>query len=118
MLVTYRSDQTGTTERPFGSLGHIVITETASAAGIASIPSPSGISGDPEADWFVWQAMFGGLLSITQIGIVTQEAVQYIIDSKAMRKVGPDDDLVGVFSQENAVGGIINTNGRRLIQLH
>ena len=38
--VLYSSDQIGASEIPFGTLGEIVVTEAAAAAGIASIPDP------------------------------------------------------------------------------
>ncbi len=43
---------------------------------------------------------------------------QYEIDSKAMRKVDVDDDLAIVWEMRNVGGGIINMEGRMLIQLH
>ncbi len=52
------------------------------------------------------------------VGFEGDAGARYCIDSKSMRKVGPDDNLVGVFSQENAVGSTIAFMGRRLIQLH
>ena len=118
MVIQYRSDQTAALESPIGSWGNIVVTEAAAAVGITAIPDPSGITGDPEADWFVWQALIVSFTSGNVTAFDANAGHQYSIDSKAMRKVGPDDNLVGVFSQENAVGSIIVTNGRRLIQLH
>ena len=42
----------------------------------------------------------------------------YVIDSKAMRKVGIDDDAVSLFSMRPAVGAFLQIEGRQLIQLH
>ena len=42
----------------------------------------------------------------------------YILDSKAMRKVGPDDNIVGMCTLDGGAGALFNTNGRMLIQLH
>ena len=117
LLVTFQSDQTATSETPFGSFGHIVVSDAVSAIGVTAIPDPSAISGDPDADWHVWQACHHGMKSLTSVGITWGGISQYVVDSKAMRKVGPNEDLVMVFSSEN-VGADLNTNGRILVQLH
>ena len=117
LLVTFQSDQTATSETPFGSYGHIVVSDAASAIGVTAIPDPSGISGDADADWHVWQAVHHGMKSLTSVGITWGGISQYVVDSKAMRKVGPNEDLVNMFSSEN-VGADLNVNGRILIQLH
>ncbi len=117
-LVHYFSDQFAASETVFGTFGHLVVTEQAAAIGITAIPDPSGISGDPEADWFVWQAMSDRVIRQTDVGFQSIVGVQYSIDSKAMRKVGPDDQVVTVFSQEASFGATMITNGRTLIQLH
>ena len=118
MLISYRSDQDGADERPFGSYGEMVVTETAAGIGVTAVPNPSGIDGDPDADWYIWQAMMNTVEFQSGVGVERNGDSQYVIDSKAMRKVGPDDDVVAVFDQQNAVGAILNTNGRQLIQLH
>jgi len=121
-LLVYRSDQAVATEFQTGSYGQIVVTEAAAAIGVTAVPDPSGISGDPEADWFVWQAVVNNFFidvnGTDGIGVDGSLGNQYVIDSKAMRKVGPDDNLISVFAQESAVGSIMSTNGRMLIQLH
>ena len=56
--------------------------------------------------------------SLTSVGITVGGDQQYIIDSKAMRKVGANDDVVGVFDEVSAVGSRIMIAGRQLVQLH
>jgi len=41
-----------------------------------------------------------------------------VIDSKAMRKVGPNQDIAGMFSSESNAGALLTIQGRLLIQLH
>ena len=41
-----------------------------------------------------------------------------MVDSKAMRKVGLDDDLAIVVQQRVAIGAIIAMEGRFLVKLH
>ena len=122
MLVNLRSDQQTAVENLIASYGQIVVTDTASGIGVTAVPDPSGIAGDPEADWFVWQAMFNSFFidvnGTDGIGVDGNNGVSYTIDSKAMRKVGPDDDIVTMATMTAAVGGILTTQGRRLIQLH
>ena len=117
MEIQFRSDQDLIDESPFGSYGQIVVTDTASGIGVTAVPDPSGIDGDPEADWFVWQAVFAHW----QVSAIPDSAMmeyKWTVDSKAMRKVGPDDDIVAMFSSQASGGSFLTTNGRRLIQLH
>jgi len=117
MLLTFESDQEAATERATLSYGEIVVTEAAAGVGITALPDPSGISGDADADWYVWQAAQVTFQHKSSVGTLLP-MVEYVIDSKAMRKVGPDDQVVGVASMETAAGGLMFLNGRQLIQLH
>ena len=118
MHLQYTTDQKAADEFPIGSYGELVVTETAAAVGISAIPSPSGISGDPEADWYVWQALSTAIIFGSGVAFDANAGSHFDIDSKAMRKVGPDDDVVAVYSNEGAAGIRLVTNGRQLIQLH
>ncbi len=122
MEIVLVSDQEVAVEFPACSYGEIVVTDTAAAIGVTAVPNPSGVSGDPEADWYVWQAMFTKFLidinGTDGIGLDADAGHHYVIDSKAMRKVGPDDDVVAMATMETAFGAVIHTNGRQLIQLH
>ena len=118
MFLHYSSDQQAVGEEPFGSYGQIVVSEQAVAIGVTAIPNPSGVSGDPEADWFVWQAVSSRIKFASAVGFEESVGVQYVIDSKAMRKVDSNQDVVTIFDQESAFGASLTTNGRMLIQLH
>jgi len=123
MLINIRSDQQVAVEFTFGSWGELIVTDTAAAIGITAIPDPSAFTGgNPEADWFSWAAFVNGFFidinGTDGIGVDGSFGSNYVIDSKAMRKVGPDDDLVEVASVASSNGTIITTQGRRLIQLH
>ncbi len=93
------------------------MTDTAAALGVTAVPNPSVISGDPEADWFVMQQLQGGLRVVTAVGVF-ESSVRYIVDSKAMRKVGPDDNVVAMVSSDTGDGAVLTAHGRQLIQLH
>ena len=121
LLLHVRSDQITAIETPFGAFGRIIVTDTAAALGITAIPDPSGTNGDPEADWYQWSSwatsFFIDINGTDGIGVMNN-GYQYILDSKAMRKVGPDDNAVSVATNDTAVGVNIITQGRILIQLH
>ncbi len=118
LYVTINSDQAAATERLIATIGSIVVTDTAAALGITALPDPSGIAGDPEADWFVWQALIMRFEFFSGAGFQNDAFTRYDIDSKAMRKVGPDDQVATILANDSSVGGELVTQGRRLIQLH
>ena len=115
LMVT--SDQLSASEFVQGSFGILVVTDSATAAGAASIPSPGT---EPEADYFVYQPFITSFLLATGVGFSEQSgsAPSYTIDSKSMRKVGIDDDAAMMVENEAAVGMNIAGEGRMLIKLH
>ena len=117
-LISYESDQSATGEATIGTLGEIVVTDAATAIGATAIPDPGNLAGNPEADWFINQQVHMSYDLATAVGFQSGIANQYMLDSKAMRKVGPDDDAVIMFSEENGKGAFLTTGGRQLIQLH
>ena len=117
MDILFYSDQEAADETYHGTYGEVIVTDAAVAVGVTALPNPSGVSGDPEQDWFVWQAMSGRAV-VTAVGNEGLAGWHYVIDSKAMRKVGPSDDSVTMIDMEGAAGARIVTNGRQLIQLH
>ncbi len=112
------SDQAAADETPQGSLGEIVASDTASALGVTALPNPSGIDGDPDADWYIWQSLVAQFEFVTAAGFESRAGQLYTIDSKAMRKVGPNSDSVLLVDMFGAPGATLFTNGRQLIQLH
>jgi len=110
----YETDQVATSEAPFGIMGWGIFNDTAVSLGVTALPSPSG---SPEQDWYVYQAMSSSFVfgDATGFGTVGKG---YIIDSKAMRKVGLDDDQAVMFTQTASVGADLTIQGRQLIQLH
>ncbi len=115
ILVSYMSDQDTASERPFGAYGVQVVTENASGVGITALPTPAV---DTDSDWFIWQALRTITVGLTSVGVDIGGDRQYNIDSKAMRKVGANDDVVIVVDEVSAVGSRIMDAGRMLVQLH
>ena len=114
LLFMYSSDQSSAIETPLAELGLIVVSDQAVAAGIGSIPDPTA---DTDADWFVYESA-GLKFDFTtgtgyRIASVTRD-----INSKAMRKVGPNQDIAIVGTNAAAVGGTFTLRGRMLVKLH
>ncbi len=114
-IVVVGTDQEAADEEPFGTYGEIVVSESAAAAGVGSIPSPITEAGAswllyvPHSSWL----KFGSGVAFSNVSSVFE------YDSKAMRKVGTDDQLVGIVENGNASHGYeFQLNGRTLIQLH
>ena len=111
----YTTDQSAASESPNGLFGIGVFSDTAVALGITALPGPFA---QPEQDWFVYQGLQHEFTFITGSGIDNHAGSHFAVDSKAMRKVGLDDDVAFVVDQVNAVGSAITMNGRMLLQLH
>ena len=117
-VIRWISDQSGAAESSSGAYGRVVVTDSASAAGVAAIPTPTG---EPEASWFVYQPLIQEFTFVSGVGIALAEGSSsyWSFDSKSMRKVGIDDDVVGIISNRNGTNGsLVEVVGRQLIQLH
>ncbi len=115
MLLSVQSDQVSAIEEPQGAFAGVVVTDSAVAAGIASIPTPLTES---EASWWFWQAWQDMFTFSTGASAQGRQGYQYAIDSKSQRKVGLDDDIAVVLQQASAIGAIIGVEGRILVKLH
>jgi len=76
-----------------GAYGEAIVSQEAFAAGVASIPEP--FSDADWSGWMVWRSFSYHLESSSTIGI-TELSWNDQVDSKSMRKVGPNDVLVGI----------------------
>jgi len=117
MEILFKSDQTSVSEVPQGAYGETVVSDNASAVGVTAVPNPSSVDGDPDADWYVWQALASAFVHATNAAFIEGGRL-FVIDSKAMRKVGANDDIVGVVDMQSGPGATIMFGGRTLIQLH
>jgi len=113
------SDQQIANERNVGAVGVAVVNDVAAAAGVSAIPTPVT---EAESDlWFVHKYMFNEFLFGTGVGIHDGAGRIYEIDSRGMRKVNDDQDVIVVaeFDNISASGGFILTlAGRLLIKEH
>ena len=117
MTLLIRSDQVGSSESPQGAFGMIVAKEQAVAAGAASLPGPGT---DTDAQFFVHEPWIVNFTLLTAAGFEGSEGVMITVDSKAMRKVGPNEDIITI--SENlasaAIGAVHRHQGRMLVKLH
>ncbi len=93
------SDQSAAIERQACAVGLAVVSDQAAAIGVTAVPTPVTDLGSDF--WFVHQVMFATEGTLTDR---TTPGTQYSIDSKAMRKVEGDSDLV-VVGEFSALGG-------------
>ena len=101
--------QAFTTDVEFqGAFGIGLVSDQAFAAGAASIP---GSWTDLDwSGWFVWMAWDGRFEFLDATGVVGPAAnkMQYVIDSKAMRKVAPNETLVVMAESQAGVVNVAN----------
>jgi len=117
-IMLVRSDQVSASETFGVDLGFAVVSEQASAIGVTAVPTPLT---DKESDlFFVYESLFGHINvgSGAGTGVPDQQGGQFMkFDSKAMRKINDDQELVVVVENEIA-GAIVTVTGRFLIKLH
>ncbi len=99
--ISVLSDQIITSEEPFGAIGMCIVSDQAAAVGISSIPTPMT---EAESDlWFVHEFFYAPVTFVTAVGMgdISQT---FHFDSKAMRKVAPNETIFGSVSAETEVG--------------
>ncbi len=98
------SDQTGTSEQPFGALGMCVVSQPAVAIGVTAVPTPQT---DAQSDlFFLHQWWASGFTFITGVGIDGNVLSRYDFDSKAMRKINVDESLAVTLENGSAAFGV------------
>ncbi len=117
LSISYNSDQVAATETTQAVFAMQVVTESAAAGGVTTVPT--GIS-ETDGDFFVYKPLFSGIELVTAIGFVEPrgDSVLHLVDSKAMRKVAINDDVVQTLELRNFLGVEIAIEGRMLIKLH
>jgi len=95
------TDQAAAIEEQIGALGAGVFSDTAIAAGITALPDPITNIGDEF--WFVYQPFIRkGMDSSAAAPTFTE----YMIDSKAMRKVPPGYSVAIIMANAHATFGL------------
>ncbi len=102
MTLFHTSDQNAASEDHSGVLSLQVVTEAAAAVGIGSVPTPLT---EFNADYFVYQP-FLGVASVQAVAATGENGpINDLVDSKAMRKVGIDDDIAIVIQTASGSQG-------------
>jgi len=111
------SDQSIASESQLGAFGIAVVSDQAQAIGVTAVPTPVT---DLESDlWFVHQVMLNRYQFHDATGVQATYGSKYTVDSKAMRKVNDDQDIVMVVENSTVGSGqIVLMAGRMLIKEH
>ncbi len=83
-----------------GAVGVGVVSTEALTAGVGSMPEPFS---DADWSWMVWRSFSFHLDVQSAVGFDVNSALEFEIDSKAMRKIHPNESLVTIAeSQQGA----------------
>ena len=114
-----RSDQLAGSETYGCHYANCVVSDQAAAIGITAVPTPATDSG---SDLFhVYESLFSRFTGIATIeGFEMNSGISSQFDSKAMRKVEDEQQLIEVVETPALVGGgaVVTTYSRTLIKLH
>ena len=111
------TDNIASSENQLAAVGAAVVSEQASAIGITAVPTPISDAGSDL--FFLHQSMVSATDVLTAVGQSSPSGVGFEVDSKAMRKVNDDQDVVFVYENSGGGGGsTIMTMGRMLLKLH
>ena len=118
LAIAWDSDQAAATEGGAGVFSMQVVSDSAVAAGVTAVPTPLT---ETDSDYFVYKPVNFGIVVLDATGFVQSpigDKDQFEVDSKAMRKVGLDEDVSVVLQTRSAVGSVISVEGRFLVKLH
>ena len=102
-IITVSSDISTQSESPFGALGMAVVSEEALAIGVTAMPTP--ISNSSSDLFFLHQYFAAPQDSGSDIGFANISQT-FAFDSKAMRKISPDENLVVTVENASGVHGL------------
>jgi len=113
--VLIKTDQLVAVEIQIGAIGLAVVSDQAEQTGVAAVPTP--VSNADSDLWFVHQWLLNAFDFGDATGFQGSDGRLYSIDSKAMRKVNDNENvvLVGEFSSVGA-GFTLMVAGRMLIK--
>ena len=111
-IVNWRSDQVVASETALGAFGLCVVSNDAFDVGATAIPGPSS---DASSElWFVHQFLYARFELLSSSGFHPDGSSEYMIDSKAMRKVSEEESIVVMVEATGADGGIFAAQFRIL----
>jgi len=104
-LLSIGSDQVAAGEEVHGALGVAIVSEEAFTVGITAVPLP--ITNDDSDLWMLWQPFAHGIQFGTGVGFQEPRLSNWVVDSKAMRKMSNDQRAVIVLQNSAAAAGLI-----------
>ncbi len=110
------SDQIAADEVQVGAIAMAVVSDQASAVGVTAVPTPVT---DVDSDLFyAYQAFFSDLTFGSGIGFANT-GTRWTLESKAMRKVNDDQDVILVHELSTVGSGwTLMAGGRFLVKNH
>ena len=112
------SDQVAAQESQLGAIAGAVVSDEAVAIGVTAVPTPTT---NANSDLFFFhQWLMNQFEFASGTGWQADAGTRYTIDSRAMRKVNDDQDVI-IVSEMNGTasnGFTLLTAGRMLIKLH
>ena len=102
LSLMWSSDQAAATEEPDGAIGAAILSDTAIAVGVASLPDPITDIGDDI--WMMYQGLNTKVVFSDATGVDSNAGRLYEIDSKAMRKIPEGMSLAFICATASAQG--------------
>ena len=118
MIWELSSDQVVATEVYSAAIAAAVVSDQAVGIGVTAVPTP--ITDQGSDLFFMWDAAIGKYEFHSDVG-VQEVGILCDIDSKAMRRVNDDQDVVFVIENAAAIGtdgSTLRALGRMLVKLH
>ena len=114
MMVHMTSDQIGADEQQFAAVGMCVVSDQAAAIGVTAVPTPVT---DAASDlWFFHNNVAAEFAFVTGVGFDASAGETSQFDSKAMRKVNNDQDVLLIVELATGISsGLSITIGGRLL---
>ena len=114
--VLLRNDDLAADETVIAAIGMAVVSDQATAVGVTAVSTPTNDIGSDL--FYLHQGMMNRVGGITDVGNFLP-GKHYSIESKAMRKVNNDSDIILVVEGDaSQSGGVISVMGRFLIKEH
>ena len=115
--VAVSSDQTAGSETQNGAVGACLVTDTAAAAGIASLPDP--VTDVADDLWFFYQSFAQQMTFFSAVGVNADMATWYPFDQRGKRIMQQGQTLVVIGANAHATAGLnvaVNIRGLGMVR--
>ena len=111
--VAVSSDQAAATENQIGAIGMCIVTDTAVAAGVGSLPDP--VTDIADDIWFWYQSFGQRFLFSDATGVQSNAMTWYSFDNKAKRILSSGQSIVVIAANASASEGLLVTPTFRML---